>query len=61
MQRRFRLHAFILFRKAWKSTQIQQNTSIQKDTEENPESSYTASLGINKDKGEVYTGCWNFY
>lgn len=34
------------------STQIQQNTSIQKDTEENPESSYTASLGINKDKGD---------
>lgn len=32
--------------------QVSQNTSIQEDTEANPESSYTASLGINKDKGD---------
>lgn len=32
--------------------QVSQNTSIQVDTEASPESSYTASLGINKDKGD---------
>lgn len=32
--------------------EVPQNTSIQEDVVENPESSYTASLGINKDKGD---------
>lgn len=32
--------------------QAQQNTSIQVDTEEEPDSSYSASLGLNKDKGD---------
>ena len=32
--------------------QEQINTSIKEDTEEEPDSSYTASLGINKDKGD---------